>query len=183
MWFTQNLNFNIVAMSAIVAHREVPSIHSLSLSLSLSLDLAYWSFLSSRYLIKISRIELTVIPTNLRLEQAEKLPHMNHRRLSRFCTQNAHRAKKTWVQNHAAPVKKTKRSSQVEGGGVGVEGVTSIWISDGDASPKILFYLYLELSHIHTVFFGFQIYLSCWKGKTGTRVKRELLTCNVWYQA
>ena len=81
MWFTQNLNFNIVAMSAIVAHREVPSTRSRSLSL----DLAYSSFLSSRYLIKISRIELTVIPTNLRLEQAEKLRHMNHRRLSRFC--------------------------------------------------------------------------------------------------
>ena len=106
-------------------------------------------------------------------------------RLSRFCSQNAHRAKKTWVQNHAAQVKKTKRSSQVAGlgeGGGGVEGVTPIWISDGDARPKILFYLYLELSHIHTVFFGFQICLSCGKGKTGSRVKRELLSCNAWYQ-
>ena len=94
--------------------------------------------------------------------------------------------KKTWVQNHAAQVKKPKRSSQVAGGGGGrgggVEGVILIWISDGDARPKILFYLYLELSQIHTVFFGFQICLSSGKGKTGTRVRRELLSCNAWYQ-
>ena len=106
-------------------------------------------------------------------------------RLSRFCSQNAHRAKKNVSSKSRSASEKNKGflpSSGVGGGGGGVEGVTPIWISDGDARPKILFCLYLELSHIHTVFFGFQICLSCGKGKTGTRVKRELLSCNAWYQ-
>ena len=107
-------------------------------------------------------------------------------RLSRFCSQNAHRAKKNVSSKSRSASEKNKASlpsSGVGGGGGGVvEGVTPIWISDGDARPKILFCLYLELSHIHTVFFGFQICLSCGKGKTGTRVKRELLSCNAWYQ-
>ena len=106
-------------------------------------------------------------------------------RLSRFCSQNAHRAQKNVSSKSRSASEKNKAflpSSGVRGRGGGVEGVTPIWISDGDARPKILFCLYLELSHIHTVFFGFQICLSCGKGKTGTRVKRELLSCNAWYQ-
>ena len=34
--------------------------------------------------------------------------------------------KKTWVQNHAAQVKKTKRSSQVAGGGGGAGGLRAL---------------------------------------------------------
>lgn len=94
-------------------------------------------------------------------------------RLSRFCSQNAHRAKKNVSSKSRSASKKNKAflpSSGVTGGrgGGGLRALLLYDIRRGCSSENPVF--------------GFQICLSCGKGKTGTRVKRELLSCNAWYQ-
>ena len=92
-------------------------------------------------------------------------------RLSRFCSQNAHRAKKNVSSKSRSEVKKTKRSSQVaglgEGGGGGLRALLLYEYQTGMLVRKSCFTFILNFLTFTQYFSVFKYVYRVEKGRQG----------------